>query len=45
MNIELNHYGFVLDTAWCYVALNWKLIALSALVSVGYKFYAKRKGN
>lgn len=40
--IELGRYGFMLDTAWCYIALSWELLFISAAVFVGYKIYRKR---
>jgi hypothetical protein len=45
MTIELNHYGICLDSEWTYIALDWKLIILSAALFVGYKFYTKRKAK
>jgi hypothetical protein len=43
--IELDSYGFMLDTEWCYVALSWQLIITSALVFAGYKFYKRKKNK
>ena len=43
MTIELDHYGFMLDTEWCYVALSWQLLATATLLLIGYKFYKVRK--
>jgi hypothetical protein len=45
MTIELDHYGFMLDTEWCYVALSWQLLITTALVSAAYKFYRVRKAK
>ena len=42
MTIELDQYGFMLDTEWCYIALSWQLLITSALLAVAYKIY-KRK--
>jgi len=28
MTIELDDYGFMLDTEWCYVALSWQLLSV-----------------
>ena len=44
MTIELAHYGFVLDTRFCYIALSWELLATAAVLFVGYKLY-KRKAK
>ena len=43
MTIELDNYGFMLDTEWCYIALSWQLLITTALVAVGYKVYKKWK--
>ena len=40
--IEINDYGFCLDTEWTYVALSWQLIATATLLFIGYKIYKKR---
>lgn len=42
--IEIDTYGFMLDTEWCYVALSWQLITLSVLGAIIYKVI-KRKRN
>lgn len=42
VNIEINGYGFCLDSEWTYLALSWKLIATAVLVVIGYKIYKKR---
>ena len=43
--IEIDTYGFMLDTEWCYVALSWQLIALSVIGAIIYKLYRVRKGK
>ena len=43
MTIELDQYGFMLDTEWCYVALSWQLLIISTLIFVGYKIYKRKK--
>jgi hypothetical protein len=43
MNIEFNSYGVCLDSAWTYIAIDWKLITLSALVFIGYKIYKRKQ--
>ena len=45
MSIELNEYGFQIDTEWCYVALSWQLLITTALVAVAYKIYKRKKAN
>jgi len=45
LTIELDSYGFLFDTQWCYVALSWQLLAITALVVIGYKIYKRRKGK
>ena len=41
MTIEIAHYGFVLDTKYCYVALSWELLIVSAAAYVGYRLLRK----
>ena len=45
MNIELNSYGFMIDTAWCYVALSWQLITLSVVGAIMYKVIKRKKNK
>jgi hypothetical protein len=42
--IEIDTYGFMLDTEWCYIALSWQLITLSVVGAILYKVI-KRKRN
>ena len=43
MTIELDDYGFMLDTEWCYVALSWQLLITSALLLTAYKVYKRMR--
>ena len=43
--VEIGHYGFMLDTEWCYIALSWRLLITSALLFIGYKVYKRYKRN
>jgi hypothetical protein len=43
MSIELNDYGFCVDSDWFYVALDWKVIIISAVLIVGVKLWKGRK--
>lgn len=43
MTIELDNYGLMLDTNWCYIALSWQLLITAGAVFAGYKFYKKWK--
>lgn len=43
MSIELNDYGFCVDSDWFYIALDWKVIILSAIVIIGVKLWKGRK--
>ena len=43
MSIELNEYGFCVDSDWFYIALDWKVIIISAVVIVGIKLWRGRK--
>jgi hypothetical protein len=45
MTIELDRYGFMFDTEWCYVALSWQLLIASAIVAVAYKIYKRKKNK
>lgn len=39
MNIEINDYGFVLDSDLAYIALSWGLLIASTLLIAGYKAF------
>ena len=39
MNIEFNGYGICVDSEWFYLALDWKLIAISTALFIGYRVY------
>ena len=41
--IELGRYGFMLDTAWIYVALSWEMIVLSVVGAIVYKVIKRKK--
>jgi len=43
--IEIDNYGFMLDTEWAYIALSWQLLTLTALVVIGYKIYKRKKNK
>lgn len=45
MTIELNDYGFCLDSEWFYIALNWKMIITTIGFIVAYKIYKNRKNK
>jgi hypothetical protein len=45
MTIELNGYGFEIDTDWCYVALSWQLLITTALLITAYKIYKRKKNK
>jgi hypothetical protein len=45
MKIELDNYGFMLDTEWCYVALTWELLITTALLLTAYKIYKRKKNK
>ena len=42
--IELDSYGFMLNTAWAYVSISWPLIILSVVSATIYTII-KRKRN
>jgi hypothetical protein len=39
LTIELNEYGFQIETSWLYFAIDWRFISTAALVFIGYKAY------
>ena len=43
LGIELDGYGFTIDSYWAYISLSWRFIATALLVSVGYKIYKHRQ--
>jgi hypothetical protein len=43
MTIELNNYGFEFDTYWCYIAISWPLLIVTAAAVVAYKIYKNVK--
>ena len=43
--IEIDTYGFMLDTEWCYVALSWPLITLSVVGAILYKVIKRKKNK
>jgi hypothetical protein len=45
MTIELNVYGFEIDTDWCYVALSWQLLITATLLTIAYKIYKRKKNK
>ena len=45
MTIELNEYGFCIDSDWFYIALDWKLIVTTALLVTAYKIYKRKKNK
>ena len=45
MTIELDQYGFMLDTEWAYVALSWQLLITTALLVTAYKIYKQTRNK
>ena len=45
LSIELNDYGFQIDTAWFYIALDWRFIFTALSVTIGYKIYKRKKAK
>ncbi len=39
MKIELDGYGFMFDSEWCYISLSWQMLALVFTSIVAYKSY------
>lgn len=45
MSIELNEYGFQIDTAWFYVAISWQFIILSVVGVTLYKVIKRKRAK
>jgi hypothetical protein len=45
MTIDLDRHGFVLDSAWCYIALSWPFIITAAVVSTVVWYYRRWKAE
>ena len=45
MTIELGHYGFMLDSEWCYIAISWELLALSVVGAILYKVIKRKRSK
>jgi hypothetical protein len=43
--IEIDSYGFMLDTNWCYLALSWQMIAIATTLLIAYKIYKRKKNK
>ena len=41
MTIELDTYGFMLDTEWAYVALSWELLITAGVIATAYLLFKK----
>ena len=39
MTIEIAHYGFVLDTSFCYIALSWGLLTTATILAAAAYAY------
>jgi hypothetical protein len=45
MTIELNDYGFMIDTEWAYISLTWQLLVTATLLTIAYKIYKRKKNK
>jgi hypothetical protein len=45
MTLEINDYGFCVDSDWFYIALDWKVIILTSALVIAYKFYKRKKNK
>lgn len=45
LTIELNEYGFQIDTAWFYIAIDWRFIITASLLTIAYKIYKRKKNS
>ena len=39
--IELDSYGFLFDTAWCYIALSWELLITASVIATAVLLFKK----
>lgn len=44
IGIELDKFGFSIDSEWVYLSLSWQFITLALLSGVAYKIYKRKKG-
>ena len=45
LSIELNEYGLCVDTAWFYIALDYRFLTTALLITISYKIYKRVKNN
>jgi len=48
MTIELDTYGFMLETHYAYISLSWEILVAGVLVGIiakAYKNYSKKAGK
>jgi hypothetical protein len=48
MTIELDTYGFMLETRYAYISLTWEILVVTTLVAIifkAYKNYSKKSGK
>jgi len=45
LSIELNEYGLCVDTAWFYIALDYRFLTTALLVTIAYKIYKRKKNK
>jgi hypothetical protein len=45
LTIELNEYGFQIETSWLYIALDWRFLTTALLVTIAYKIYKRKKNK
>jgi hypothetical protein len=43
--LELGRYGLMLDTEWAYISLSWQLLITSAILTIAYKIYKRKKNK
>ena len=45
MTIDLDKYGFALDSEWCWIALSWPFIITAAVVGTCVWYYRRWKAD
>ena len=43
LGIELDGYGFTIDSYWAYISLSWQILATATIALIVYKIYKNRK--
>ena len=42
ISVELDRFGFMIDSYWFYLSISWQLIGIGIALVVARRFYLKR---